>query len=70
MKIFGSNDIIFARATVMGHELLNIRLMGVSSMEALLKRIKSELENTIGIVTINIRNLTQGWNSSSAYRIA
>lgn len=70
MKTFSINDVIFARVTMMGHELLNLRLSGISSMSALLQRIRQELGACIGMISLNIRNLTQGWSSTSAYRVA
>ncbi|MCD8387630.1 MAG: hypothetical protein LUD17_12180 [Bacteroidales bacterium] len=70
MNNFGTNDVIFARATMMGHELVNARYSDIPSMEALLRRIKSEMGAAFGLVTITIRNLTQGWTQQRAYRVA
>lgn len=55
---------------MMGHELVNARYSDIPSMEALLRRIKSEMGAAFGLVTITIRNLTQGWTQQRAYRVA
>lgn len=70
MKIFGTNDTIFARATVMGQEIMNLRLIGVNSMEALLRIIRQHAGAAIGLVKLTVRNLTQGWTQTASYRIA
>ncbi len=70
MKTFSINDVIFARVTMMGHELLNLRLSGIASMSALLHRIRQELGSCLGMISLNIRNLSQGWSQTCAYRVA
>lgn len=70
MKIFGTNDTIFARATVMGQEIVNLRLSGVCSMEALLRIVRQHVGAAIGLVKLTVRNMTQGWSDTASYRIA
>lgn len=69
MKIFGTNDVIFARASVMGRELLNIRICGAESMKELLCAIRRQLGEYIGLISLQIRNLTQGWSQQRTYVI-
>ena len=69
MKIFGTNDVIFARASVMGRELLNIRICGAESMKELLSAIRRQLGEYIGLISLQIRNLTQGWTQQRTYVI-
>ncbi len=69
MKTFGSNDIVFARASVMGRELLNVRICGAESMSALISAIRRQLGSYIGMVSLQIRNLTQGWSHQRTYVI-
>lgn len=69
MKTFGSNDVIFARASVMGRELLNVRICGAASMPELLSSIRRQLGSYIGMVSLQIRNLTQGWAQQRTYLV-
>lgn len=70
MNVFNINDVIFARVTMMGQELINLRLSGITSMKALLRRIKIELGAYIGMISLDIRNLSQGWTQRAVYRVA
>lgn len=70
MKTFSINDVIFARVTMMGQELLNLRISGVTSMSALLQRIRHELGACIGMISLTVRNLSQGWCQTASYRVA
>ena len=66
MKTITLSDIIFARATMMGREIANIRLHGISSMDDLVRRLRAELGSVFGMVTVSIRNLSQGWTQQRA----
>lgn len=68
MKKIEFNDVIFARATVMGQEMLNMRICGVVSMAELLQRVRREIGSCFGLITISLRNMTQGWSQTSCYR--
>lgn len=70
MKTFGTNDVIFARATMMGRELLNIRICGAMSMTELMQAIRQQLGSFMGMVNVQIRNLTQGWAQQRTYMLA
>lgn len=70
MANFGTNDIVYARATVMGRELLNARFCGAESMSALLNAIRRQLGAYIGIISLQIRNLTQGWTQQRTYMVS
>lgn len=65
MKNFGDNDTVFARATVMGQEVVNLRLSGVPSMEALLRIIRQHIGAAMGLVRLTVRNMTQGWTQTN-----
>ncbi len=66
MKTISLSDIIFARATMMGREVANIRLHGISSMDDLVHRLRAELGSALGMVIVSIRNLSQGWTQERA----
>lgn len=53
---------------MMGQELLNVRISGVSSQESLMDAVRSQLATHIGaLVSLSIRNLTQGWALNQPY---
>lgn len=60
------NDIIFATATIRGEVAANLRLSGLKSMSDVIKAIKGEIGSTNGLLTISLRNMTQGWSGSKA----
>lgn len=70
MKTFGENDTVFARVMVMGREIMNMRIDGVASMATVMSVLREQLKSYFGIITLNLRNLTQGWVQNKAYRIA
>ncbi len=60
------NDIIFATATIRGEVAACLRLSGLGSISDVIKAIKGEIGSTNGLLTINLRNMTQGWSGSKA----
>ncbi len=70
MKKIEFNDIIFARVTTMGRELLSVRICGVMSMTELLRHVRKELGTYMGLITLNLRNMSQGWSQTSCYRLS
>lgn len=66
MKNYGNNDTVFARALMMGQELLNVRISGVSSQESVMEAVRSQL-GAGSLVSLSIRNLTQGWAVTQPY---
>lgn len=67
MKSYGTNDTVFARASMMGQELLNVRISGVSSQESLMEAVRAQLGSLGALVSLSIRNLTQGWALNQPY---
>ncbi len=70
MKKIELNDVIFARATMMGREIINMRICGVMSMSELLRRVRQEIGSCFGLITINLRNMSQGWTQTACYRFS
>ena len=60
------NDIIFATATIRGEVAASLRLSGLKSMSDVMKAIKHEIGSANGMLTISLRNMTQGWSGSKA----
>ena len=69
MATISSGDIIFATIIRGGRALLSTRISGIDSFTSLLKHVRDSLslshEHLPGhLMTINVRNQTQGWSSS------
>lgn len=56
-----TSDILYATISQRGTTIASLTLSGVSSIAEIINRIKSVVKNTIGMLTINLRNGTQGW---------
>lgn len=61
MEKISINDIIFATATIRGSIAATLRLSGLNSMAEVIAAIKKELGFVGGLLTITLRNMTQGW---------
>ena len=64
MEKISINDIIFATATIRGTIAATLRLSGLKSMAEVVAAIKKELGAAGGMLTLTLRNMTQGWSQS------
>lgn len=64
------NDIIFATATIQGRITANIKLSGLSSLADIISAIKRELGSFSGLLTITLRNISQGWTRQRSLYVA
>ena len=62
MEKISINDIIFATAKIQGRVAASLRLSGIASMADVIKEIKREIGSANGLLTISLRNMTQGWS--------
>lgn len=69
MTRISSTDIICATASIAGRQLVSLRFSGVSSMTDLIDCIIGTLRDCMGMVTLHIRNLTEGWSARHSVRI-
>lgn len=58
---FNENDNLCCRLLTIGRELLELRLTGIKSLADIYRIVRSRLEGVRGIITLNVRNVTQGW---------
>lgn len=58
MASFQSSDKIFATITQRGRIILSISISGITSLSDVITTIGTQIK---GLVTINLRNYTQGW---------
>ena len=61
MEKISINDIIFATASIRC-KVTNFRFCGLMSMAEVIKAIKNEIGSVSGLLTISLRNMTQGWS--------
>lgn len=66
MEKISINDIIFATATVRGTIAASLKLSGLKSMADVITAIKKEIGIAGGLMTITLRNMSQGWSKSKA----
>ncbi|MBQ9077867.1 MAG: hypothetical protein IJY31_08535 [Muribaculaceae bacterium] len=55
------DDILFATVSQHGNTILTLKLSGLTSIKDLLRRLHSTISGCIGLVTLIIRNGSQGW---------
>lgn len=69
MKTINSSDVIFATVTQRGATLYNARLSGLSSMADVMKYLHKALSGAVGMLTLTLRNGTQGWSRRSSFKL-
>lgn len=58
------DDVVFTNASCYGKEEICCRFTGFSSYTDLLKAVKKATSSLRGIVSVKLRNSTQGWNKT------
>ena len=61
MATIFTTDILYATVIQRGTTIATLTLSGVSSLAEIISRIKSVVKDSIGMLTLNLRNSTQGW---------
>lgn len=64
MANLNTSDIVFATVRQHGNTIANIRLSGMSSVSQILNYIKRFFRDTVGLLSVNLRNGTQGWSQT------
>lgn len=67
MATFKSSDRIFATIVQRGRVILNLNISGITSITDIITTLSGQLK---GLVTINLRNYTQGWQSNHCVMLA
>lgn len=67
MATISSSDNLFATASVMGHQFFNFAGNGIASFAELVSRIRNHPFAPKGMVTLTVRNSSQGWSQSRAF---
>lgn len=66
-KNFGKSDIVFATVRRPGEKDLDFRFEGVASEEEVVRAVKARLSFGFGMVSLLIRNYTQGWRRQRSF---
>ncbi|MCM1110359.1 MAG: hypothetical protein NC336_04065 [Clostridium sp.] len=71
MSTFSSSEIFQAMVVCRGNLIGSIRVTGFSSIKALLTHILRSITPAVrGLVTINLRNIDNGWSLSRTVSLA
>ena len=65
MATISSSDRLFATASSMGRQFFNFS-GSVSSFDELIARLRSQPDAPRGMITLTVRNSSQGWSQSRA----
>ena len=61
-----STDRVFATLSRFGSIIYNVELSGVTSMSDVVRRIRGEVKSGSGILSLTLRNSSQGWSRSAS----
>lgn len=70
MKTVNTTDILFATVISRGRTVAKITLSGMSSIADIMAELAGRLSGAKGLLTLQLRNYTQGWSSRSVLRMA
>ena len=58
------NDVIYATLTRCGNVIASVKMRGMTSFESILRQIRKIVVESVGLVTLQIRNYSQGWSQN------
>lgn len=61
MATINASDILYATIVRQGATLLSLRMSGLTSLSQILAQIRRHLTDAAGLVTLRLRNGSQGW---------
>lgn len=61
MATINSSDIIFATVIQRGRTIASVRLSGMHTVNDIIRYLSGIVKNTVGMITLSLRNGTQGW---------
>lgn len=62
MATINSSDILFATLIQRGKTVTSVRLSGMTTFNDIIKYLSRMLNGTFGMMTVILRNGTQGWH--------
>ncbi len=70
MATIDLHDEIFATLTQRGKVIATLKLSGVTSIAMILQRLRQLASKCVGLVTLNVRNSSQGWLHSRSIMLS
>lgn len=70
MGKINTSDIIYATITQRGRQIGSFRLSGLESFSEIVRAVRRLSSGVIGLVTVTLRNGTQGWRHTRSIMIA
>lgn len=64
-----NSDIVFVNVMAVGRQVMTVTLSGNASVEQLMEDVKSRLEGIDGLLTVNLRNSSQGTAAKRVVRL-
>lgn len=61
MATINYSDKIFATVMRQGRTIISLQMSGLTSFSELLKNLRRSISKPLGLVTLNLRNSSQGW---------
>lgn len=65
----GKEDIIFVNVVSLGKTVMSTAISGKSSVEELMEALRHQLAGCDGLLTVNLRNRTQGTSTKRVLRL-
>ena len=69
MATITSSDIIFATVMQRGRTIQSLQLSGLNSFAELFQKIRNAIASSSGLITLQLRNGSQGWSQRRALLI-
>ncbi len=66
MSTISISDVIFASIIKQGRHIATFRLSGLSSFKDAIHQLRCIVNSSLGLVTVNFRNSTQGWSRNQS----
>lgn len=71
MATINFSDNLFVNIVLRGHRLMSLRLTGFGSIKELMAHLSTQLREYSGqLLTMELRNSTQGWHRTNAVLFA
>ncbi len=70
MANISSNDTILATVTAGTRQITTLRISGFNSISEIVRHILQSVKSEIGIITLSLRNVDEGWTMRRAVRVA
>lgn len=69
MRTIEITDVLYATIMQHGRTIYTARICGVTSMAEIVRFISHNMGSIMGMFTLNLRNGSQGWSTSSSLRL-